>query len=156
MTASLQVAVLAAGQGKRMNSALPKVLHPLAGQPLLAHVLAAARTLHPSRLCVVYGHGGDGVRAALPDADLRWAKQEPQLGTGHALKQALSQLAPDGVTLVLYGDVPLIKPATLRALVEAATRGTFAILTVELDDQGTSSPSSKTKTRPNICARFVK
>ena len=134
MTASLQVAVLAAGQGKRMNSALPKVLHPLAGQPLLAHVLAAARTLHPSRLCVVYGHGGDGVRAALPDADLRWAKQEPQLGTGHALKQALSQLAPDGVTLVLYGDVPLIKPATLRALVEAAMRGTFAILTVELDD----------------------
>src|SRR3954469_22742583 len=89
---SVNVVVLAAGQGKRMQSALPKVLHPLAGMPLLAHVLATARALRPAHICVVYGHGGGQVPAALHAADLTFVKQEPQLGTGHAVKQALPHI----------------------------------------------------------------
>jgi bifunctional UDP-N-acetylglucosamine pyrophosphorylase / glucosamine-1-phosphate N-acetyltransferase len=129
----VQVVVLAAGQGKRMRSDLPKVLHPLAGRPLLAHVLATARMLTPSRLCVVVGHGGNVVREALAAPDLRWATQEPQLGTGHAVMQALPELEAGGIVLVLYGDVPLIAAATLRSLVEAAAGGALALLTQHLD-----------------------
>lgn len=88
----MNVVILAAGQGKRMHSDLPKVLHPLAGRPLLAHVIATARSLGPGVICIVYGHGGERVRAALDAPDLVWAKQEPQLGTGHALAQALPHL----------------------------------------------------------------
>ena len=130
---NLNVVILAAGQGKRMYSNLPKVLHPIAGKALVRHVIDTARTLDPARLCVVYGHGGDVVRAALPDADLAWALQAPQLGTGHAVQQALPHLAPDGVTLGLYGDVPLTRPETLRRLLAAAGEG-LAVLTVALDD----------------------
>ncbi|MBW7901149.1 MAG: bifunctional UDP-N-acetylglucosamine diphosphorylase/glucosamine-1-phosphate N-acetyltransferase GlmU [Rhodocyclaceae bacterium] len=130
---NLNVVILAAGQGKRMHSNLPKVLHPIAGKALVRHVIDTARSLSPVRLCVVYGHGGDAVRAALPDADLRWALQAPQLGTGHAVQQALPQLAGDGTTLVLYGDVPLTRPETLRRLLKAAQDG-LAVLTVELAD----------------------
>jgi len=130
---SVQVVVLAAGLGKRMRSDLPKVLHPLAGLPLLSHVLAAARSLSPSRLCVVVGHGGAAVREALDAPDLQWATQEPQLGTGHAVMQALPHLEAGGTVLVLYGDVPLIAPRTLRSLVEAAAGGALAILTQRLD-----------------------
>ncbi len=130
---NLNVVILAAGQGKRMYSNLPKVLHPIAGKALVRHVIDTARTLDPAQLCVVYGHGGDVVRAALPDADLAWALQAPQLGTGHAVQQALPHLAPDGVTLVLYGDVPLTRPETLRRLLAAAGEG-LAVLTVALDD----------------------
>ena len=105
----MNVVILAAGQGKRMRSDLPKVLHPLAGKPLLAHVLDTARELGAAKICVVYGHGGEQVRAALDAADLAWVQQEPQLGTGHAVLQALPHLDPDrSPTLVLYGDVPLI------------------------------------------------
>ena len=129
----MNVVILAAGQGKRMHSDLPKVLHPLAGRPLLAHVIATARSLKPGLICVVYGHGGERVRAALDHADLVWAKQEPQLGTGHALAQALPHLHPRVPTLVLYGDVPLIRAETLKALRQAAGKG-LALLTVELDD----------------------
>ena len=129
----MNVVILAAGQGKRMHSDLPKVLHPLAGKPLLAHVVATARSLKPGLICVVYGHGGERVRAALDHADLVWAKQEPQLGTGHALAQALPHLNPKVPTLVLYGDVPLIRAETLRSLCQAAGKG-VALLTVELDD----------------------
>jgi bifunctional UDP-N-acetylglucosamine pyrophosphorylase/glucosamine-1-phosphate N-acetyltransferase len=129
----VQVVVLAAGQGKRMRSDLPKVLHPLAGRPLLGHVLATARTLSPSRLCVVVGHGGNAVREALDAPGLRWAVQEPQLGTGHAVMQALPELEAGGVVLVLYGDVPLIGAATLRALVDAAAGGALALLTQHLE-----------------------
>src|SRR6188474_1370276 len=93
---SLNIAVLAAGMGKRMRSGMPKVLHPLGGRPLLAHVLETARKLSPERICVVYGHGGDAVRQRFPDADLKWALQDPPLGTGHALAQALPQLGADG------------------------------------------------------------
>ena len=130
---SLNVVILAAGQGKRMHSNLPKVLHPVAGKPLLQHVVDTARALSPARLCVVYGHGGDAVRAALPAADLSWALQSPQLGTGHAVQQALPQLTGDGITLVLYGDVPLTRGETLRRLLDAA-KGGLAVLTVTLPD----------------------
>ncbi|MDR2614313.1 MAG: bifunctional UDP-N-acetylglucosamine diphosphorylase/glucosamine-1-phosphate N-acetyltransferase GlmU [Candidatus Accumulibacter sp.] len=129
----MNVVILAAGQGKRMYSRLPKVLHPLAGKPLLAHVVDTARALSPTRLCVVYGHGGEAVRAALDAPDLSWALQEPPLGTGHAVRQALPLLDGSGTTLVLYGDVPLIRTETLRGLVAAAAEG-LAVLTVELAD----------------------
>jgi len=129
----MNVVILAAGLGKRMHSDLPKVLHPLAGKPLLAHVVATARSLEPDLICIVYGHGGERVRAALGEDDLIWAIQEPQLGTGHALLQALPHLNPKVSTLVLYGDVPLIRPETLRSLCQAAGKD-VALLTVELDD----------------------
>jgi len=129
----MNVVILAAGQGKRMHSDLPKVLHPLAGRPLLAHVLAAARSLAPGVICIVYGHGGERVREATGAPDLVWAKQEPQLGTGHALAQALPQLNAKAPTLVLYGDVPLTRAQTLHDLYRAAGQG-LALLTVEVDD----------------------
>jgi bifunctional UDP-N-acetylglucosamine pyrophosphorylase/glucosamine-1-phosphate N-acetyltransferase len=133
----MNVVILAAGMGKRMQSALPKVLHPLAGKPLLQHVINTARSLSPSKLCVIYGHGG----AAVPSAVQAWssdggvaidtALQEPQLGTGHAVMQALPQIDENAPTLVLYGDVPLTTSASLRRLVEAAGDDKLAILTVE-------------------------
>lgn len=126
------VVVLAAGQGKRMHSDLPKVLHPLAGQPMLAHVIATARALQAERIVVVYGHGGAQVKDAMHEPDLVFALQEPQLGTGHALQQAVSHLGAAGATLVLYGDVPLISAATLRKLIDAAGSG-VAILSAELE-----------------------
>jgi CTP:molybdopterin cytidylyltransferase MocA len=129
----VNVVILAAGQGKRMHSDLPKVLHPLAGRPLLAHVLATARALAPERICVVYGHGGERVPEALADDTVAWVRQAPQLGTGHALLQALPQLGPAAQTLVLYGDVPLTRAGTLARLREAAGDG-VAVLTVELDE----------------------
>jgi bifunctional UDP-N-acetylglucosamine pyrophosphorylase / glucosamine-1-phosphate N-acetyltransferase len=130
----MEVVILAAGQGKRMRSALPKVLQPLAGRPLLAHVLGAARALESRRICVVYGHGGEVVRQVLDAPDLAWALQEPQLGTGHAVQQALPHLSDGEMALVLYGDVPLIGVATLRRLEQAAGRERLALLTVELPD----------------------
>jgi len=129
----VNVVILAAGQGKRMHSDRPKVLHPLAGRPLLAHVLDTARSLAPSRVCVVYGHGGEQVREAIGDDAIAWVRQEPQRGTGHALQQALPALGADAQTLVLYGDVPLTRAETLRALGAAAGDG-VALLTVTLDD----------------------
>ena len=130
---ALQVVVLAAGQGKRMRSDLPKVLHPLAGEPLLGHVVGTARRLGPSRLCIVIGHGASAVRSRVSGTDLFWAIQEVQLGTGHAVIQAMPQLEPGGVVLVLYGDVPLIAAETLGALVDAAAGGALALLTQVLD-----------------------
>jgi bifunctional UDP-N-acetylglucosamine pyrophosphorylase/glucosamine-1-phosphate N-acetyltransferase len=133
----MNVVILAAGMGKRMQSALPKVLHPLAGKPLLQHVIDTALSLNPSKLCVIYGHGG----AAVPTAVQAWgeragvtvdtALQQPQLGTGHAVMQALPQIDADAPTLVLYGDVPLTTVDSLRRLVEAAGTDKLAILTVE-------------------------
>ena len=130
----MNVVILAAGQGKRMRSDLPKVLHQLAGMPLLAHVITAARALKPTRIVVVYGHGGERVREAFAaDADVAWVRQEPQLGTGHAVMQAVPLLDDTAPTLVLYGDVPLIRPVTLQRLIGAAGEG-VGLLTVELDD----------------------
>ncbi|MBY4896644.1 bifunctional UDP-N-acetylglucosamine diphosphorylase/glucosamine-1-phosphate N-acetyltransferase GlmU [Cupriavidus sp. AU9028] len=130
----MNIVILAAGMGKRMHSALPKVLHPIAGRPLLAHVLDTARSLSPSRLVVVVGHGADQVRAAVGAPDVQFALQAQQLGTGHAVMQALPLLDPAQPTLVLYGDVPLTRAATLRALVDAAGADRFGILTVTMDD----------------------
>ncbi|MCX7892009.1 MAG: bifunctional UDP-N-acetylglucosamine diphosphorylase/glucosamine-1-phosphate N-acetyltransferase GlmU [Burkholderiales bacterium] len=129
----MNVVILAAGKGKRMHSDLPKVLHPLAGRPLLAHVLATARALSPERVVVVYGHGGEAVREAIGGDGAAWVRQEPQLGTGHALAQALPHLDATVPTLVLYGDVPLTRAETLRRLAAAAAGG-VAVLTVELAD----------------------
>ena len=112
----LNIVILAAGLGKRMHSALPKVLHLLAGKPLLGHVLDTARSLSPERICVVYGHGGEAVPQAIDVKNLIWVQQMPQLGTGHALMQALPHLDNTGMTLVLYGDVPLTSIETLRKL----------------------------------------
>jgi bifunctional UDP-N-acetylglucosamine pyrophosphorylase / glucosamine-1-phosphate N-acetyltransferase len=132
----MNVVILAAGMGKRMQSALPKVLHPLAGKPLLSHVIDTARSLAPAKLCVIYGHGGAAVLAALDShkarggIDISAALQEPQLGTGHAVMQALPVLDDASPTLVLYGDVPLTSAASLRALVDAAGQDKLGILTV--------------------------
>jgi bifunctional UDP-N-acetylglucosamine pyrophosphorylase / glucosamine-1-phosphate N-acetyltransferase len=130
----MNVVVLAAGAGTRMRSDLPKVLHCLAGKPLLAHVLDAARSLPPKRLLVVHGHGGDQVQQALPAPELRWILQEPRLGTGHAVAQAAAHLDDSGPTMVLYGDVPLTSPATLRRLADATGPERLALLTVRLPD----------------------
>jgi bifunctional UDP-N-acetylglucosamine pyrophosphorylase/glucosamine-1-phosphate N-acetyltransferase len=130
MPAPLHVVILAAGEGKRMRSALPKVLQKIAGRPMLAHVIDTARALHPAGIHVVHGHGGDAVQEAFDDQpDLQWAEQAQQLGTGHALQQAMPGI-PDGAqVLVLYGDVPLIAPATLQRLLEAP--GRLAVLAAE-------------------------
>ena len=130
----MNVVILAAGMGKRMQSSLPKVLHPLAGKPLLSHVIDTARELSPKRLCVVYGHGGERVPQQLSADDLTFVKQEPQLGTGHAIMQAVPHLDDEVPTLVLYGDVPLTTSATLAKLIESAGQEKLAILTVTLDD----------------------
>src|SRR3954468_4105226 len=110
---SLDVVILAAGKGTRMFSAKPKVLHPLAGRPLLSHVVQTARSLKPQRIVIVYGFGGEQVRQALGEDDLIFVEQEPQLGTAHAVQQAVPHLTAQN-TLVLYGDVPLIAPSTLQ------------------------------------------
>ena len=130
----MNVVILAAGMGKRMQSDLPKVLHALAGKPLLSHVIDTARSLSPSRICVIYGHGGDAVPSRLAADDLSFALQQPQLGTGHAVMQAVPQLNDDEPTLVLYGDVPLTSADTLKALADTAGKEKLAVLTVNLAD----------------------
>ena len=133
----MNVVILAAGMGKRMQSVLPKVLHPLAGKPLLGHVIDTARTLAPSKLCVIYGHGGATVPEMVAQqntgahAQIDTALQEPQLGTGHAVMQAVPQLDESAPTLILYGDVPLTTAASLKRLADAAGSDKLAILTVE-------------------------
>ncbi|KWW34050.1 bifunctional UDP-N-acetylglucosamine diphosphorylase/glucosamine-1-phosphate N-acetyltransferase GlmU [Cupriavidus metallidurans] len=130
----MNIVILAAGMGKRMNSALPKVLHPVAGQPMLSHVLDTARTLSPSRLVVVVGHGAELVRKAVGADDVAFAEQAQQLGTGHAVMQALPLLDDSQPTLVLYGDVPLTSVDTLKGLVQAAGAERLGVLTVEMPD----------------------
>ena len=129
----MNVVILAAGKGKRMRSELPKVLHCLGGRPLLSHVLETARELKAGKICVVYGHGGEIVREALDGPDVIWVRQEPQLGTGHAVLQTLTFIDPDAPTLVLYGDVPLIGTPTLTRLLDAAGDG-LGVLTAVFDD----------------------
>ncbi len=132
---SLSVVILAAGQGKRMKSNLPKVLQPLAGQPLLGHVLATARSLQPHAIHIVFGHGGEQVRATFAaDNNLHWALQAEQLGTGHALAQALPAIGDEQSVLVLYGDVPLTLASTLQPLLAAAEQGAVGLLSVKLAD----------------------
>jgi len=134
MTAPFNIVVLAAGRGTRMASTLPKVLHPLAGKPLLAHVLDTARRLDPIQTCVVYGYGGDAVPQAIADPNIAWALQAEQHGTGHAVMQALPHLGGSGVTLILYGDVPLTTLETMRELSALAAQDSLALLTIELPD----------------------
>jgi bifunctional UDP-N-acetylglucosamine pyrophosphorylase/glucosamine-1-phosphate N-acetyltransferase len=130
----LSVIILAAGQGTRMRSDLPKVLQPLAGQPLLGHVLDTAEALEPDDVCVVYGHGGDAVPTAFPGPAIRWVLQAEQLGTGHAVQQAMPNTPVDNRVLVLFGDVPLLTESTLRRLLEATPADDVAVLSVDMDD----------------------
>ncbi|MFC4729040.1 bifunctional UDP-N-acetylglucosamine diphosphorylase/glucosamine-1-phosphate N-acetyltransferase GlmU [Coralloluteibacterium thermophilus] len=132
MRPDLHVVILAAGAGTRMKSDLPKVLQPVAGRPMLAHVVDVAGALGPVGIHIVYGHGGDAVRAAFPDPRLGWAEQAQRLGTGHALLQALPAIPAGARVLVLYGDVPLIREETLEAL--CAVDASLAMLVAEVDD----------------------
>jgi len=133
MSAPLEIVILAAGQGKRMYSDTPKVLHHLAGRPLLAHVLESAHTLKPVAVHVVYGHGGEQVREAFAQAGVNWARQAEQQGTGHAVAQATPAVSDQATVLVLYGDVPLIRSQTLQELLKAAGSGSLALLTAQLE-----------------------
>ncbi len=128
------VIILAAGQGKRMRSDLPKVMHPLAGRPLLQHVLTAANSLVPREIRVVHGHGGGQIQAAFARQPISWFHQAVQKGTGHAVQQALPKIPPGDVAVILYGDVPLVQPATLKKLVARAAKGQVAVLTAEMAD----------------------
>ena len=133
-TSPLSIIILAAGEGKRMKSALPKVLQPLAGRPLLAHVIDTARSLDPAAIHVVYGHGGERVREALAAESVDWTLQAQQLGTGHAVLQAIPKVPDDHVALILYGDVPLLGRETLRGLVALAGPREIALLTMTVND----------------------
>ncbi len=131
---ALNIVIMAAGKGTRMKSAVPKVLHRLAGRSLLQHVLQAVSGLSAQRIVVVTGHGAEAVEAAVAAPNLAFVRQMPQLGTGHAVQQAVPALEGDGITLILSGDVPLIEAATLRTLVERSGGDKFALLTIELPD----------------------
>ena len=130
----LTAIILAAGQGTRMRSDLPKVLQPLAGRPLLSHVIECAAELDADDVCVVYGHGGEAVRGQFPDSGLRWALQAPQLGTGHAVQQAMPGTPDGNRVLVLFGDVPLLTPATCHRLIDETPEGDVAVLSVDMQD----------------------
>lgn len=131
---SVVVIILAAGEGKRMRSLLPKVLHPVGGRPMLSHVVDTARALKPDAINIVYGHGGDRVKSRYGDADLRWCLQAEQLGTGHAVMQAVPQLDSDAMALVLSGDAPLVTPETLQRLVASLSGHAISLLSVFLDN----------------------
>jgi bifunctional UDP-N-acetylglucosamine pyrophosphorylase/glucosamine-1-phosphate N-acetyltransferase len=131
---NLSIIILAAGQGTRMRSDLPKVLHPLGGRPLLAHVLDTARSLEHATLHVVIGHGAERVRECFPDAGVNWVLQDRQLGTGHAVAQVMPSIPDGDMVLVMYGDVPLITRATLEPLCNIAGQGFVGVLTAEPDD----------------------
>ncbi|HET9032473.1 MAG TPA: bifunctional UDP-N-acetylglucosamine diphosphorylase/glucosamine-1-phosphate N-acetyltransferase GlmU [Dokdonella sp.] len=130
--ANLHVVILAAGEGKRMRSARPKVLMPLAGKPMLGHVLDVARSIEPAAIHIVYGHGGDQVRAAFADPDLSWVHQAQQRGTGHAVKLAMDAIPEAARVLVLYGDVPLIRRETIEGLL--LNPGTLTALVTQLEE----------------------
>lgn len=131
---TLEVVILAAGQGTRMRSSLPKVLHPIAGKPMVGHVVDTVRSLEASGIYLVVGHGADKVRASLAADDVAFVEQLEQLGTGHAVTQALPKLSENSQVLILYGDVPLIKAATLEKLLAHATATSLGLLTVKLDN----------------------
>jgi bifunctional UDP-N-acetylglucosamine pyrophosphorylase/glucosamine-1-phosphate N-acetyltransferase len=130
----LSIVILAAGQGKRMKSNLPKVLQPLAGQPMLCHVVAAAKALRADAIHVVHGHGGEQVKQALASEPVNWVLQAEQLGTGHALAQAMPSIPDDHQVLILFGDVPLVRVATLQRLIDETGTEGFGVLTVILED----------------------
>lgn len=129
---SLEVVVLAAGKGTRMRSDKPKVLHVLADKPLLGHVISAANSLKPTAIHIVVGHKAEDVEASFPGSPFRWVKQNEQLGTGHAVAQAMPSINNNSVVLILYGDVPLIKASTLKAMIEDVSEDQMSLLTVDL------------------------
>ena len=131
---NLDIVILAAGQGTRMRSALPKVLHPVAGKPMLGHAIDCARALSPRKIHVVIGHGADLVRQRLDADDINWVMQTEQLGTGHAVAQALPHISEADQILVLYGDVPLLREETLRTLSAQADTQALGLLTVTMQD----------------------
>ncbi len=130
----VSVVILAAGQGTRMKSKLPKVLHPIGGKPLLSHVIHSTYELSPKQIVVVFGHGGEQVKTTLANEDVVWVEQTEQLGTGHAVDQAMPKVDDGHIILVLYGDVPLIKSSTLSELILLASNKALALLTVHLDE----------------------
>jgi len=131
---SLSIVILAAGKGKRMQSSLPKVMHELAGRSLIEHVIVAASRLLYREIYLVYGYGGDVLQSALPALDVQWIEQKEQLGTGHAVLQAIDEIPEEDHVLILYGDVPLITHQTLKKLVTEANETGFGILTSLIDD----------------------
>ena len=135
---SLSIVIMAAGKGTRMKSSRPKVLHKLAGRPMLSHVIASTSGLNASQQVVITGHGAEMVEAAMTaefaQAPLQFVRQEPQLGTGHAVQQAVPVLPDDGITLILNGDTPLIHASTAQALIDACAGKQLALLTIRLDD----------------------
>lgn len=136
---NLHIIILAAGQGKRMYSNTPKVLHPIAGKPMLRRVVDTAKTLKPDAIHVIYGHGGETIKASLSDLELHWIHQAEQLGTGHAVMQAMPFIPPQAQVLILYADVPFIQTSTLSALIERATptpskQASLALLVAYLDN----------------------
>jgi len=130
----LDIIILAAGKGTRMNSSLPKVLHPLAGRPILAHVLATAQSLEPRNLFVVIGHDAERIKEEFPEASWKWVIQREQLGTGHAVQQTLPHLPKDGRTIIIYGDVPLLKAETLERLIEEIPPTAVGVLTAMMEN----------------------
>ena len=131
---STTVIILAAGKGTRMHSSLPKVLQPLAGRPLLGHVIETAKKLNADNIITIYGHGGDRVQTAFAQQDIKWVKQAEQLGTGHAVQMTLPVLPNDGVSLILSGDVPCINPVTLQKLLDATATTSIGLVTLTLPD----------------------
>jgi len=131
---AVSIIVLAAGQGKRMHSLLPKVMQPLAGKPLLQHVVDTSVEVGADDICVVYGHGGDAVPAAFAGQKLRWALQAEQLGTGHAVQKAMPETPDGNRVMILFGDVPLLRPETLRRMLETCGADEVAVLTVDMED----------------------
>lgn len=132
---NLQIIILAAGQGTRMHSSLPKVLHPIGGKPMLLRVIETAQQLKPTAIHVIYGHQGERLQHALHQVPVNWVHQAEQLGTGHALLQALPYLTPDAQVLVLSGDVPLINLKTLQTLIKTSScNASFALLVAHMPD----------------------
>ncbi len=131
---AVSIIVLAAGQGKRMHSSLPKVMQPLAGKPLLQHVVDTSIQTGAEDICVVYGHGGDAVPAAFEGQNIRWTLQAEQLGTGHAVQQAMPDTPDGNLVLILYGDVPLLRPDSLIRMLDACGDSDSAVLTVDMND----------------------
>lgn len=131
---STTVIILAAGKGTRMRSSLPKVLQPLAGRPLLGHVIETAKKLNADNIITIYGHGGDQVQSAFAQYAIKWVEQAEQLGTGHAVQMTLPVLPQDGVSLILSGDVPCINPVTLQKLLDATTATGIGLVTLTLPD----------------------
>ncbi|WP_180186081.1 bifunctional UDP-N-acetylglucosamine diphosphorylase/glucosamine-1-phosphate N-acetyltransferase GlmU [Acinetobacter sp. YH01008] len=131
---STTVIILAAGKGTRMRSSLPKVLQPLAGRPLLGHVIDTAKKLNVDNIITIYGHGGEQVQAAFTAQKIKWVEQSEQLGTGHAVQMTLPVLPQDGVSLILSGDVPCINPFTLQKLLDATAETGIGLVTLTLPD----------------------